>query len=52
MKDLEPVTVAARVCQHCGHHELGYERPDGTFVPLTRGDEIQIERRENDGNSR
>jgi len=34
--------VASRKCPACGHHEVGYETPDGRFVPLRPGDRIAV----------
>jgi len=33
-------TITSRKCPTCGHHEIGYETPDGVFVPLRPGDRI------------
>jgi hypothetical protein len=35
-------TVTSRKCPVCGHHEVGYEMPDGSFVPLRPGDRIAV----------
>jgi len=32
--------ITSRKCPTCGHHEVGYETPDGAFVPLRPGDRI------------
>lgn len=44
LKDLGivPGIVASRRCPTCGHHEVGYETADGTFVPLRPGDRIGV----------
>jgi len=34
--------VTSRRCPTCGHHEVGYETVDGTFVPLRPGDRIAV----------
>jgi hypothetical protein len=34
--------VTSRKCPTCGHHEVGYETPDGRFVPLRPGERIAV----------
>jgi len=34
--------ITSRNCPTCGHHEVGYETIDGTFVPLRPGDRIAL----------
>ncbi|MCF8146123.1 MAG: hypothetical protein K9N21_19625 [Deltaproteobacteria bacterium] len=34
--------ITSRNCPTCGHHEVGYETVDGTFVPLRPGDRIAL----------
>jgi hypothetical protein len=34
--------ITSRKCPTCGHHEVGYETPDGAFVPLRPGDRIAV----------
>jgi len=37
--------ITSRKCPTCGHHEVGYETDDGTFVPLIPGDRIGVLRK-------
>ena len=32
--------VKARMCRHCGHHEIGIVTKDGKFVALKQGDKV------------
>lgn len=35
-------TVAARKCNHCGHHEIGLITKGGRYVPLNPGMEVEV----------
>ncbi len=40
--DMVAGVVTSRRSPVCGHHEVGYERADGTFIPLRPGDRIGV----------
>ncbi|OQX64278.1 MAG: hypothetical protein B5M55_06370 [Desulfococcus sp. 4484_242] len=40
--DMAIGVVTSRKCPVCGHHEVGYEAPDGRFIPLRPGDRIAV----------
>ena len=40
--DLVEGTVVARKCSCCGHHEIGIEKEDGVFVPVSPGARVKL----------